>query len=72
MNQDLKEKIEKRRKELYRAMKARHPDLYEKAVAVGHMALPIFHKRDTTPEAIAAEVECCAMQLAAQAVGLDL
>jgi phytoene/squalene synthetase len=72
MTPEMKEKIEKRRKELYRAMKAQHPDLYQAAVAVGHMALPIFHPAGTDEQAIAAEVECCAMQLAAKAVGLAL
>ena len=66
----MKEKIERRRKELYRAVKAQRPDLYESAVAVGHMARPMFHPNGTDEDAIAAEVECCAMQLAAKAAGI--
>lgn len=69
---DLKERIERRRKELYRAVKAQRPDLYESAVAVGHMALPIFHKPGADENDIAAEVEACAMQLAAKAAGIDI
>ena len=72
MNADMKEKIEQRRKALYRAVKAQRPDLYEGAVAVGHMADPIFHPPGASVLNIAAEVECCAMQLAAKAAGIDL
>jgi hypothetical protein len=72
VNQQLKEKIEKRRKELYRAVKAQRPDLYESAVHVGSMARPIFHPSGTDEQAIAAEVEACAMQLAARAAGIEI
>lgn len=72
MNPDMKAKIEKRRKEIYRAMKAQRPGLYESAVYVGHMALREFHPPGTSEQAIAAEVEACAMQLAATAAGIAI
>jgi hypothetical protein len=70
MTPEMKEKIVQRRTELYRVMKAQHPDLYNAAVAVGSMARPIFHPDGTDELAIAAEVEACAMQLAARAAGV--
>lgn len=70
MNDQTKERINARRKAIYRAMKTQRPDLYESAVHVGHMALPLFHPDGTDELAIAAEVECCAMLLAARAAGI--
>ena len=72
MTPEMKEKIEQRRKQLYRAVKAQRQDLYENAVAVGHMADPMFHKPGASILNIAAEVEACAMQLAAKAAGIEL
>ena len=62
--------MRKHRDRLYREMKAAHPDLYEGAIRVGHLALPGFVLGDET--ARAAEVEAAAMSLAVQAVGLKL
>ena len=72
MTPEAKERIEARRKAIYRAVKAQRPDLYQSAVSVGHMALPIFHPAGTDELAIAAEVESCAMLLAAKAAGIDI
>ena len=71
MNALMKEKIERQRKAIYRVVKAMRPDLYESAVQVGHMALPLFHPNGTSEEAIAAEVESCAMLLVARALEIE-
>ena len=70
MSPDLKERIERRRKALYAAVKAERPDLYEAAVRVGHMALIDFGGRDENKRA--ATVEIAAMDLAATAAEITI
>lgn len=70
MTPDMKERIEKRRKALYLAVKQQRPDLYEGAVQVGHMATVDFGGSDELKRAAA--VENAAMSLAAQAAGIDV
>lgn len=70
MTPDMKERIEKRRKALYLAVKQQRPDLYEGAVHVGHMAMVDFGGKDEVKRAAA--VENAAMSLAAQAAGIEV
>ena len=70
MTDDMKERLERRRKELYATVKNARPDLYEAAIQCGHMALPEFGGQD--PIRRAASVEACAMSLAAQAAGIEV
>lgn len=67
MTPDMKERLEKRRKALYLAVKQQRPELYEGAVKVGHMAMVDFGGSDEVKRAAA--VECAAMSLAAEAAG---
>jgi hypothetical protein len=67
---EFQERMERRRKALYQAVKAERPDLYQRAVEVGHMALADFGGRDEAKRAAA--VEAAAMSLAAEAAGLPI
>ena len=70
MTPELKEKIERRRRALYLAVKHERPDLYEAAVRVGHMALIDFGGANEL--ARSAAVEIAAMDLVARAAGIDV
>ena len=61
-------KLEERRKALYAAVRNNAPELYERAVQIGHLALPEFGGHD--PNKRAACVEAAAMSLVAEALGL--
>jgi hypothetical protein len=67
MTDDFKTRRNQRIKELYRSMKARHPDLHEAAVRLADAAKM---RHDLSLEA-AASIEVDAMMLAARAVGHD-
>ena len=60
--------MEERRKALYALVRTNAPELYERAVQVGHMATPEFGGHD--PLKRAANVEAAAMSLVAEALGL--
>lgn len=64
----LRERIAKRRKQVYLAVKNHRHDLYEGAVRVGEMAIINY---GVSVEA-AAEIECAAMDLVATALGIDI
>ena len=70
MTPDMKERLEKRRKALYAAVKNNRPDLYERAVQIGHMAMADFGGHDENKRA--AVVEGAAMSLVAEAAGIDV
>lgn len=65
MNKDeLREKIQRRRAETYLWVKNYRPELYEKAVRIGHMAMIDFGGSDEIKRA--AEVEAAVMDLIQQ------
>ncbi len=65
--EQLKAKLEERRKAVYRAVRANEPRLYELAVEIGHLALPAF-ERDENKRA--ANVEAAVMSMIAELRGL--
>jgi len=65
MNHNTQERMERRRKAVYNALKSAHPGLYRRAVEVAHMALIEFGGRDETKRA--AIVEACIMELLLEA-----
>jgi hypothetical protein len=65
MDEQLKRKLEERRKALYIAVRNQRPDLYRKAVEVGHLALTNFGGTDENKRA--AIVEAAVMSLVADA-----
>ena len=70
MTPDMLERLERHRKALYLAVKNNRPDLYERVVQVGHLALPDFGGRDDNKRA--ATVEHSVMALVAEAAGIDV
>jgi hypothetical protein len=64
----LERKLKERREQLYATVRNYSPELYERAVQIGHLALPEFGGQN--PEKRAATVEAAAMSLIAEAVGL--
>lgn len=70
MTPQFKEKLERRREQLYAAVKANRPDLYRRAVEVGHMAMEAFGGSNELQRC--ARVEMSAMELAALAAGIDV
>ena len=70
MTPDMKEKMERRRKAVYNAVRAANPDLYCRAVEVAHMATVEFGGKDETRRA--AIVEACIMELLIDAAGIEV
>lgn len=70
MTPERKERIERRRVQLYAAVKNNRPDLYTKAIEIGHLATVAFSGADETRRA--AIVEIAAMELAARAAEIDV
>jgi len=70
MESNMKEKMERRRKAVYNAVRSANPDLYCRAVEVAHIATIEFGGRDETKRA--AIVESCIMELLADATGITV
>ena len=68
MDEQMKERLARRQKELYRAVRANRPDLYEKAVQIGHLAMLDFGGHDENKRA--ATVEHAVMSLVADLEGI--
>ena len=68
MDVALKDRIERRRQALYLAVKNARPDLYRKAVEVGHLGLSSFIRDENKR---AAEIEAAVMWLIAEAAEID-
>lgn len=68
MTPDMKERIEKRRKALYLAVKQEQPELYRKAVEIAHLAMIEFGGHDEVKRAAA--VETAIIGLLADATGV--
>lgn len=66
---DFQERLEKHRKTLYLAVRNNRPDLYRRAVEIGHLAMPEFGGDDPLKRSVV--VESAAMSLIAEALGLD-
>lgn len=62
----MKAKMEERRKALYAQVRNVAPELYERAVQIGHLAMPEFGGHDVLKRA--ATVEAAAMSLVAEAI----
>lgn len=69
MTPEMKQRIEERRKALYRAVREEEPEAYRKAVEIGHLGLSVFIADENKR---AAEIECAVMGLIAEIKGIRL
>lgn len=69
MNNSAEERIKKHRELLYRAVKAHSPDLYRRAVEIGHLGLSGFIADENRR---AAEIEAAVIYLIADIKGVDI
>ena len=70
MTPEMQERIDKRRKALYLAVKQQEPELYRKAVEVAHLAMIDFGGADEVKRAAA--VENAIISLIADARGVEV
>ena len=68
MDEQMRERLVLRQKELYRVVRANRPGLYERAVQIGHLAMVDFGGRDENKRA--AGVEHAVMSLVAELEGI--